>query len=365
MLNTHSHSHGGGPVSATSHDSYYEARRRAVSSRTIGGTDAQTRAAETPQSPAKNLRFSLSETSASKGRQAAALCVTAAAFGLGTELINELIAYQNKQETLPLFGILACGLGLTAIAFAAYAQKTQARQRSRRVHRRLLIGFPLALLALVSALPGLVKRSSSGNASESTPASQAVPPPPRANNPPAHLDNALTAPGWYGEKQQDGILLVITSFAENTVESARFNGRLAKPASYATFSIVNLGRATPIVVNRFQAKVHLDDGTTVSSLEVGALLKKNDALNKALAERLSAPQKLAVGGMLADLPLCLEKGFPWSRATSVTLTVDSQEITVTGRLLTSEEKGSLLKRGTDKRSSATTQGTVESWFKDL
>ena len=303
--------------------------------------------------------------SVSKGRRAAALCVTAAAFGLGTELINELIAYQNKQETLPLFGILACGLGLTAIGFAAYAQKTQARQRSRRVHRRLLLGFPLALLALVFALPGLVKRSFSGSASESSPASQVAPPLPHVNIPDAHTDNALTAPGWYGEKQQDGLLLVITSFAENTVESVRFNGRLAKPVSYATFSIVNLGRAAPIVVDRFQAKIHLDDGTAVSSLEVSALLKKNDALNKLLAERLSAPQKLAIGGMLADLPLCLEKRFPWSRVTSVTLAADSREITVPGRMLTSDEKGALLKRGTDKRSSATTQGTAESWFKDL
>ena len=280
--------------------------------------------------------------------------------GLGTVVIAEIIARANNELTPPFFNILAGAASLAALAVGAYAQITQMHRWSRRVKRRLLVGLPVALLNAMMVTANFFDTYETPGNPASAPSSnrREVPPPPQE-------DNALVKPGWYGELQQEGLLLVVTSFGDNAAETKRFEKRLFKPVSYASLSLINLGSSVPIILQSLEVGLHMDSGEVVKSLPVKPLLEQKADTNTALLRLLTAPYTLAAGAMLPDIPVCQETNFPWARVTAVTVSLSSHDLTIPGRMMTAAEKQTMLEKTTANRKTSGTNITAEAWFKNL
>ncbi len=307
----------------------------------------------------RSRRHTHPETCAS-GKHAAAACVLLAFLGLGCKLAVGFMAHLRTTSSSNLLTILAGTLTLAALGLGLYAQNAQRRLWSRRVRRRLVIGIPVAFLTLLTVVANVLFPQAALR-----PAAPDVATPSSAQHPAKTEDTALTKPGWYGELQQDGVLLVLTSFPENATESRQFNRRLLKPVSYATLSIINLGSAERPILNALEVALRLDSGETAQSLAVRPLLAHH-AATAALLERLAVPQEIAVGAMAADIPVCLAPSFPWDRVTAVAVTLGKRTFTVPGRMVTAEEKRAMIEKSANhQRSASTTNRSAEAWFKNF
>ena len=310
-------------------------------------------------------------------------CVLSAFLGLVIDILNELISHATATNTNTFFNVLSTSLGVVAIGLGLSAQSAQLRRWNRNTRQRIMIGLPIAMLTLVAVIPNFFEKPDLGDLLNNIPKTPTAPsspvsPAPAADArktvgspvPPApadarKTDDSLVKPGWYGELQHDGLLVIVSSYEENASESRRFNSRLPKPVSYATFTVINLGNATPTVINNLQVSARLASGETVQSLPVRPLLDLNAASNSDLLKRLALPQQLAIGGMFPDVPICMPADFLWSRVLTVTVTLGVQEIAVPGRVMTADEKKAMVNKIKSSRPSTNSTGSAETWFKNL
>ncbi len=357
-----SHHHDASDATASlSHDA---ARARAVASRLarVPVASSAHASSEATRRHSRHKSPPLDSVSA-KGKNAATGCVLSAFLGLLIEILNELVAGTGHTNTNTFFNILTVCLAAAALVTGIYAQMIQLRRWSRQTRQRILIGLPVALLTLITVIPNFFEKPSLGNMERGAPHAAKAPLPPADTR---ETDESLVKPGWYGELQRDGFLLIVSSFEENASESRQFNRRLFKPVSYATFTVINLGSATPIALNSLQVKAQLDTGEVTQSLPIEPLLSQNAQANRDLVRRLALPQQLAIGGMIPDVPICMQLGFSWSRVIAVTVTLGGREVTVPGRVMTAEEKKAFLDKSTAERPAASnSNGSAESWYKGL
>ncbi len=330
--------------------------------------------APTPTTPGENAPRHTSEGSSStpstRGRTASSLGLATAGLGLAIEVLGLFSAGAHGGRRPPAaLDVTAIVFGLAAAAFLLVAQRAQTRTWSRRAQKRIRTGTLLVVLLLLIGTAGLVNRPRSA-ADEPRAAAEVVrtedtraaaPPRPAAHGD----DSALEKPSWYGEKQQDGLLLVVISYAEDSREALQFSRRLLTSVSYAALTLINAGSTTPIALKTLRVKLRLDAGEVRSSLPVEPLLEQRADENRELLKRLALPQDLAFGGMLADVPICLPPGFSWEHVAAVIVTVDAQEIVVPGRLMSAEEKRGLLAKTIDPHAPTNGKGSAESWFKGL
>ncbi|HPK37054.1 MAG TPA: hypothetical protein PLH01_02110, partial [Kiritimatiellia bacterium] len=181
----------------------------------------------------------------SGGRRAASLCLAFALAGLFCIVAGE--AVHHDRTTSGAVGLnIAAGFAIAlSLALGLIAVAVQQRQWSRRARNRLVLGFPIALLSLLMLVVDAASRGSArGGLGKAGPSPSALSSPEPVRLAP------LFQSGWYGEAHQDGLLLVVTSFHTNSVESRAFNRALRKPVSYATLSVINLGSAAPVVLRR-------------------------------------------------------------------------------------------------------------------
>ena len=295
----------------------------------------------------------------SSGPNASVLCVIFAFVGLCIVAVGEIIARANGEPTHPVFNLLAGACTITALAIGIYAQTTQMLRWSRRVKRRLLIGLPVALLnALMVTDNCFEKYERLGAPKTDKPA--------RETAVGATLeDKDLVKPGWYGECQQDGLLLVATSFEDNAAETKRFCRRLFKPVSYATLSLINLNARVPVVLQALEVKLHMDSGEAIQSLAIKPLLEQKAGSNADLLQLLTVPHELATGAMLPDIPVCQQTNFPWAHVTAVDVSLSFGTLTIPGRLMTADEKQAMLDRTAASRPPGGTNLTAEAWFNNL
>jgi len=296
----------------------------------------------------------------SGGRRAASLCLAFALAGLFCIVAGE--AVHHDRTTSGAVGLnIAAGFAIAlSLALGLIAVAVQQRQWSRRARNRLVLGFPIALLSLLMLVVDAASRGSArGGLGKAGPSPSALSSPEPVRLAP------LFQSGWYGEAHQDGLLLVVTSFHTNSVESRAFNRALRKPVSYATLSVINLGSAAPVVLRRAEVFFLLDSGETQSSLEVKPLLAPHSE-HAALRKRLAVPREVKGGGMVADLPICVERDFPWERVAAVLISLHDRTCTIPGRMMTEKEKRALLEQNTERASTAnTTNRDAEAWFKHL
>jgi hypothetical protein len=263
----------------------------------------------------------------------------------------------REEPTNLLLGGFAGLLALAALAAGGYAQVVQLRYWSRRVRNRLLVGLPVAALTLsVNAVNFYTRQMPK----------QPPPTPPAAGQPsePDDVDfRDLFASGWYGEGQENGVMVSLASFAESTAAAQRFNRLVPRPMSYAALTVINLSSPLPVVLQSVRVGLLLDSGEEVQSLDVKPLLNADEHMKR----RLSEPQTLAAGAMAPDIPICLEAGFPWERVRGVKVTFEDRALFIPGRMLATEEKNALLEKpGAAKApAAAATNLTGEAWFKDL
>jgi len=365
MLKTNHHESGAKENANASYATYYESRRHAFSRRSSGNTsDSSPHAKEASPTNEETASPTPTGKTVFSGRQAATLCVLIALAALGLEMTASFVSQLHERPTPTQPPIFASVAATAAILLGIYAQTTQSRHWSRRVQRRLLAGVSAAVLTLVLATFDLIgKKPATGDVSgaQVTPKAYSASVPPSNANSLSHMSQ----PGWYGEKQKDGILFVLNSFDRKSETAERFNRRLTRSVSYATLTLINLGHSAPWTLSAYRATLHFNNGQTASSLDVVPLLRRNDAQNTTLTERLARPPSVALGGMLADLPLCAEHDMDWSAVTSVTLTLGKSEVDIPGRLLTQEEKAALLSGGKEKKQPTRANGSAESWFKNL
>ncbi|MDD4016355.1 MAG: hypothetical protein PHV28_00290 [Kiritimatiellae bacterium] len=302
-----------------------------------------------------------SPRAAAAGKNAAAACVLFASLGLGCALAAEINVYVESARPDPRLILLASIFTSAALGLGIAALISQLHTWSRRVRKRLLIGLPLTLFSLLVIAanrfiphdPNRLPHADITAVSSARPA-------------PATGDGALIKSGWYGELQQDGLLLVITSFPDSSEETRRFNRRTRRPVSYATLSVINLGCPVPAVMKTLEATLRLDSGETVQSLAVKPLLAQDTQANADLLKRLALPQKIPIGTMLPDIPLCQEPGFSWKRVSAVMVTLGPRTFGVPGRLMTAEEKAALIDYTAKRhRSNSATNRSAEAWFKDF
>ncbi len=298
---------------------------------------------------------------AATGKGASAACVLFAFLGLGCGLVAEINAYAENTHPVPRLILLASVFTSAALGLGIAALISQRHIWSRRVRKRLLIGLPLTLFSLlviaanyfVPPAPNRIPHADNTAISSARPV-------------PAIGDDSLVKPGWYGELQQDGLLLVITSFPDNSEETRHFNLRTRKPVSYATLSIINRGCQIPAIIKTLEVTFRLDSGETVQSLSVKPLLTQNMRDNTEILKRLDLPQKIPIGAMLPDIPLCQEPGFSWKRVSAVIVTLGARTFSVSGRLMTAEEKAALIGHtAKSHRPNTATNRSAEAWFKDF
>jgi len=295
------------------------------------------------------------------GKHAAAVCVLFAFLGLGCKIAVEFIDGEHPTSSASVLTMLAGTLTLAALGMGLYAQNTQRRLWSRRVRRRLLIGMPVAFLTLLTIVANVLFPHTFLRRI----ALDQDPPPSQRPATSKSEDTALIKPGWYGELQQEGVLLVVTSFPENATESRRFNRRLLQPVSYATLSIINLGGSERAVLNTLEVTLRLDSGQTAQSLAVKPLLSSHES-NTALLKRLALPQEIAVGTMIPDIPICQTPEFSWDRVIAVTVALENRTFTIPGRMVSAEEKLALAEKSVKQhRSTSTTNRSAEAWFKNF
>ncbi len=294
------------------------------------------------------------------GKIASGLCVMAAFLAFGISLLAELVASSRHESVNPFVNAGAGLFTVAALGAGGYALIIQLRYWSQRVRRRLQVGLTIALLTLLMETANFCERRAPSVGKGVEAASVKA-----AGKPVAPEDQSLFKPGWYGELKQEGLMAVVSSFAEDAAESRLFNRRVAKPVSYAVLSVINLGCSSPVVLRSLQVGLLLDSGEEVQSLAVKPLLNPS-GMNESLLKRLVEPQKLAIGVMVPDIPVCREQGFQWGRVRGVKLTFDSGTVTIPGRMMTAVEKRALLeKAAVPKPAAATTNLAAEAWFKDL
>ena len=284
----------------------------------------------------------------------------AAFLAFGIALITELVAYTRHESANPFFNASAGLLTVAAFGAGGYALMVQLRYWSQRVRRRLQVGLTVAVLTMVMVIANYYEPylPSAGGQPDADPVKKEV-------VPVAPEDQSLLKPGWYGELQQDGVLAVISSFAENASESRQFNRRVVKPVSYAALSVINLGSPAPIILRSLQVGLVLDSGEEVQSLAVKPLMHPGPE-NEILLKRLVEPQTLAIGVMASDIPVCREPGFKWECVRGVNVMFNARTVTIPGRMMTADEKRALLERAAVSNSpSASTNRTAEAWFKGL
>ena len=275
-------------------------------------------------------------------------------------LLGEAVARANQTAVSPAVNLFAGALTLVAVGAGAYAQASQLRLWSRRVRKRLLIGLPVAVLT------GLVVAANwiGVTAQPAHVAAEPAPSVPAAG--PAQPDGALCKAGWYGELQQDGVWLVLTSFPDDALEAKLFGRGLLKPVSYATLSIINTGNTTPLVLHTFQVTLHLATGEEAQSYSLQQLTAWGTDRMAEIGKRLAAPYSLPLGGMIPDVPVCLEQGFDWARVSAVTVNVGQRALTLRGRMLSAAEKLSLLQQSpTPPPTNAPSARAAETWYKNL
>ncbi len=304
---------------------------------------------------------------AASGKNASAACVLLAFLGLGIVAIAELISRTNSEPSNPFFNIMSGACTLAALGMGIYAQAAQFHHWSQRVKRRLLIGFPVALLTALVVADNFYDKYENLDVPPPTPppAGQPAAQHPAAAAAVAQEDDALVKPGWYGELQQDGLFLIVSSFGDNTAEARQFNRRLIKPVSYASLSLINAGSHTPVSLQSLQVGLHLDSGETVQSQNVRALLEQKAAVNADLLQRLTVPHDLVAGTMLPDIPVCMGTNFTWANVTAVSVTLSSRTVTLPGRMMTAAEKQALLDKSTANRQPDGTNTSSEAWFKNF
>lgn len=301
------------------------------------------------------------------GKTASALCVMGAFLGFCVELVTELIAHSREEPANLFFNSLAALLVVAAFVAGGYAQMVQARQWSRRVRRRLVIGMAVNVFTLLMVAANFMEKGVAGGEQARAVAEEIR----AVSAPPQPEDTALAQPGWYGEVRADGVVVSVLSFPERSFQSRSFNRRVIRPVSYGTLTVVNLGAAGPVALDTSQVGLVLDSGEEVGSLAVGPLLRQVSQ-NHALLLRLSEPQELAIGGMLTELPVCQEPGFAWGRVREVKVTVSGRVVTVPGRMMTADERQDALAKTVvlppppvAKNAAAVTNLSAEAWFKDL
>lgn len=352
----HLHSHAGSRSHRASDAGAHSGNRRSAA--LGGGKVAEER--QQPSGHSAKARPTWGHKGAAAGKTASVLCVMSAFLAFCIALIMELIAYSRHEAANPFFNGFAGLCAAGALGAGLYAQIVQLHHWSRRVRSRLQVGMTVAVLTLVLAAVNFYEKHVPSAAGAPATVLEGA-----AGAPAQPEDRSLVKPGWYGELQRDGVLAVVSSFAENAFESRQFNRRLSKPVSYATLSVINLGSPVPVVLRSLQVGLLLDSGEEVQSMEVKPLLSMADG-NNSLVRRLAEPQTLAAGAMVPDIPVCLEPGFQWERVCGVKITLSAGTVMIPGRMMTVPEKRALLEKATASRSSsASTNLSAEAWFKDL
>jgi len=85
-----------------------------------------------------------------------------------------------------------------------------------------------------------------------------------------------------------------------------------------------------------------------------------------IGKRLAAPYSLPLGGMIPDVPVCLEQGFDWARVSAVTVNVGQRALTLRGRMMSAAEKLSLLQQSPPPPpTNAPSARAAETWYKNL
>ncbi len=274
-----------------------------------------------------------------------------------TTAIAELIAHSRHEPPLLLLSILAGLFAIASIVTGGYAQTVQLTHWSRRVRNRLMVGFPVSVLTLVSAAVNVYKQQAPTVQTESSSLSAAHTPYRMEE------DRSLFKPGWYGEGQASGVQAVVTSFEENAAESRAFNRNTTEPVVYATLTVINLGNPLPVTLKQTRVTLLLESGEEVRSKEVKPLLRL-PALDDRMRQVLAEPRVIVPGAMAADIPILLDSQFRWERVQAVKVSLLDGDLLVAGRMLTAEEKRALAEKTTNAKN-AVTNLSAEAWFKDL
>ena len=297
----------------------------------------------------------------------AAFCVAATLLAFGILLVTEQIAYTNHEPANIILNSFACLFAVVALGIGGYAKTLQKRHRSRRTRNRLLIGMPIAALTLVVTLMNFHGKMPSAE----RPPDDAM----AIDSPLGPESQELFGPGWYGKTQAKGIEAVVVSFAENAPESRAFNRLLRQRVSYATMTVSNENRPQPAVLLSANVTLMLTTGEELPSLEAKPLLRV-ESTDEALVRHLAATRTLATGEMAIDIPICVNADFRWERVGAVKLTFDGFVLLVPGRMVTADEKFSLLMKSdaaakpaeappAGSQPAASTNQSAEAWLKDL
>lgn len=312
------------------------------------------------QPSANRHKESRHHRTAPNNKTVAAFCVAAAFLAFGIVLATEQIAYTSHEPANIVLNSFACLFSVAALAIGGYTQTLQAHYRSRRTRNRLLIGMPVAALTLAVTIVNFRGHLPSAGKPADGAVSASVALEPESQE--------MFGPGWYGEAHANGIEAVVVSFAENAPQSRAFNRLLRQRVSYATMTVINQSRQQPAVLKSAQVMLVLASGEEVPSLAARPMIRVADA-DEAVMQHLAETRTIAQGAIAPDIPICADADFRWERVRAVKLIFDGFALLVPGRMMTADEKFSLMMKqeATTKPepAAASTNQSAEAWLKDL
>ena len=251
-------------------------------------------------------------------------------------LAIEYIAYTRHEPANVGTNGAACLFSVIALAAGGYAMNLQKRRWSYRARKRLMLGMPIAVVTLVMTVMNFCEKLPSA---ERTSGDMAVADTGILEGPGSQ---ELLAAGWYGKGEEDGVVAVVVSFAENSAESLAFNRALRQRVSYATLTVINQSRPQPTAVRCSNVGVVLDSGAEMLSMEAKPLVRVTGAVDEVLMQRLAEVRTLPTGAVASDIPICLNADFKWERVRAVKVAFDNRVIVIPGRMMTGDEKFSVL-----------------------
>jgi hypothetical protein len=158
-------------------------------------------------------------------------------------------------------------------------------------------------------------------------------------------DAVLDYPGWLGKAQVSGGMIIAVSVDETSQASRDYNSNFNKKYSLVNLSVNNTAGTETLVVDPSSIKIINADGSTQSSATDNEVISSVSTDRQGFASRYSGSISAAPGQQLTDRWGYFASGTDYSKAVSMTVSVNGQVVTLNGQFFTPEQKKELFERG--------------------
>ena len=153
-------------------------------------------------------------------------------------------------------------------------------------------------------------------------------------------DAFLKEAGWVGVLQHRGAVVTLVTVPDSTPIAAELLGNLKTPVSLLVVGVDNSRGGDSFSLDPAGSTLALTDGTTQELPDVPTVLRSARTDRAQFVRQFSPPFEVLPGRQLVGKFMFLPPGSDPSKIASVSVKIDGEPVTVTGRYMTAEEKQS-------------------------